>query len=75
MIVFDRVSFSYANREILRDMTFSINADERVAILGGSDRSISGRPAALGGGVPGGPVRVRSEFDRCDRFVVDVSEG
>ncbi|MGD1075050.1 MAG: ATP-binding cassette domain-containing protein [Thermodesulfovibrionales bacterium] len=36
MIVFDRVSFSYANREILRDMTFSINADERVAILGGS---------------------------------------
>lgn len=36
MIVFDRVSFSYANRLILGNMTFSINADERVAILGGS---------------------------------------
>jgi len=36
MIVFDRVQFSYGTRQVLRDASFSINADERVAILGGS---------------------------------------
>ena len=36
MIIFDRVSFSYGTRQILKEMSFSINADERVAILGGS---------------------------------------
>lgn len=36
MIVFDRVSFSYGALQILREMSFSIKADERVAILGGS---------------------------------------
>jgi len=36
MIKFDRVSFSYGTRRILKDVTFSINADERVAILGES---------------------------------------
>ncbi|HWR59239.1 MAG TPA: ATP-binding cassette domain-containing protein [Thermodesulfovibrionales bacterium] len=36
MILFDRVSFSYGSREILRDMSFSIRAEERVAFLGGS---------------------------------------
>jgi len=36
MIVFDRVSFSYGTQEVLRDVTFSIPFNERVAILGGS---------------------------------------
>jgi phospholipid/cholesterol/gamma-HCH transport system ATP-binding protein len=36
MIVFDRVSFSYGALQILREMSFFIKADERVAILGGS---------------------------------------
>lgn len=36
MIVFDRVSFSYEAVEVLREISFSIKADERVAILGGS---------------------------------------
>jgi ABC-type bacteriocin/lantibiotic exporter with double-glycine peptidase domain len=36
MIVFDRVQFSFGTRQVLRDTSFSINGDERVAILGGS---------------------------------------
>ncbi len=36
MIVFDRVCFSYNARNILRDLSFSVRADERLAILGGS---------------------------------------
>ena len=36
MIVFDGVFFSYGAREVLRDLSFSIRADERVAVLGGS---------------------------------------
>jgi phospholipid/cholesterol/gamma-HCH transport system ATP-binding protein len=36
MIVFDRVSFSYATQEVLKDLRFSIPFNERVAILGGS---------------------------------------
>jgi phospholipid/cholesterol/gamma-HCH transport system ATP-binding protein len=36
MIEFDRVSFSYGTRGILKDVSFSINADERVAIFGES---------------------------------------
>ena len=36
MIVFDRVCFSYDSRDVLRDVSFSINAGEKVAILGGS---------------------------------------
>ncbi|MCL4476964.1 MAG: ATP-binding cassette domain-containing protein [Nitrospirae bacterium] len=36
MIVFDGVSFSYGDRAILTDLHFSIRADERVAVLGGS---------------------------------------
>lgn len=36
MIVFDRVFFSYGTREVLKDITFSIKSDERVACLGGS---------------------------------------
>jgi phospholipid/cholesterol/gamma-HCH transport system ATP-binding protein len=36
MIVFDRVQFSFGTRQVLRDTSFSINSDERVAILGGS---------------------------------------
>jgi phospholipid/cholesterol/gamma-HCH transport system ATP-binding protein len=36
MIEFDRVSFSYGTRRILKDVSFSINADERVVILGES---------------------------------------
>lgn len=36
MIEFDRVSFSYGNRFVLNDLSFSIHEDERVAILGGS---------------------------------------
>ena len=36
MIVFDKVRFSYGTRQVLKDASFSINADERVAILGGS---------------------------------------
>lgn len=36
MIEFDRVSFSYGNRLVLNDLSFSIHEDERVAILGGS---------------------------------------
>ncbi len=36
MILFDRVGFSYGSREVLRDISFSIEADERVAFLGGS---------------------------------------
>lgn len=36
MIVFDRVSFSYGTQEVLRDVSFSIAFNQRVAILGGS---------------------------------------
>lgn len=36
MIVFDKVCFSYGQRQIIKDLSFSINSDERVAILGGS---------------------------------------
>jgi phospholipid/cholesterol/gamma-HCH transport system ATP-binding protein len=36
MIRFDHVWFSYGTREILRDISFSIREDERVAFLGGS---------------------------------------
>jgi phospholipid/cholesterol/gamma-HCH transport system ATP-binding protein len=36
MIEFDRVRFSYGRREILKEMSFSIRSEERVAILGGS---------------------------------------
>src|SRR5512134_1277910 len=36
MIEFDRVSFSYGQNGILRDLSFSIGFEERVAILGGS---------------------------------------
>jgi phospholipid/cholesterol/gamma-HCH transport system ATP-binding protein len=36
MIVFDRVSFSYGMRSVLEEMSFSIDSEERVAILGGS---------------------------------------
>jgi phospholipid/cholesterol/gamma-HCH transport system ATP-binding protein len=36
MIEFGQVRFSYGSREVLRGVGFSIRADERVAILGGS---------------------------------------
>ncbi|MBM4277224.1 MAG: ATP-binding cassette domain-containing protein [Deltaproteobacteria bacterium] len=36
MIEFDRISFSYGNRLVLNDLSFSVHEDERVAILGGS---------------------------------------
>lgn len=36
MIVFDNVCFSYGERQIIKNLSFSINFDERVAILGGS---------------------------------------
>jgi phospholipid/cholesterol/gamma-HCH transport system ATP-binding protein len=36
MILFDRVWFSYNTREVLKDISFSINSHERVAILGES---------------------------------------
>jgi phospholipid/cholesterol/gamma-HCH transport system ATP-binding protein len=36
MIVFDKVWFSYNTRQVLKDVSFSINENERVAILGGS---------------------------------------
>lgn len=36
MIVFDKVCFSYGTRQILKDVSFSINENERVAILGES---------------------------------------
>jgi len=36
MIGFDRVSFSYGTQEVLKDISFSIPFNERVAILGGS---------------------------------------
>lgn len=36
MIEFDRVSFSYGNRLVLNDLSFSVHEDERAAILGGS---------------------------------------
>jgi len=36
MIRFDQVSFSYGARQVLQDVSFSINAGERIAILGGS---------------------------------------
>lgn len=36
MIVFDRIWFSYSKREVLKDVSFSINAHERVSILGES---------------------------------------
>ncbi|MBM4129040.1 MAG: ATP-binding cassette domain-containing protein [Nitrospira sp.] len=36
MIIFDKVWFSYGAREVLRDVNFSINTNERVAILGES---------------------------------------
>jgi len=36
MIVFDNVSFSYGALRVLREISFSIEADQKVAILGGS---------------------------------------
>ncbi len=36
MIVFDAVRFSYNSREILKDISFSVGAGERIAFLGGS---------------------------------------
>ena len=36
MIVFDKVSFSYGSLRVLREISFSIEADQKVAILGGS---------------------------------------
>jgi phospholipid/cholesterol/gamma-HCH transport system ATP-binding protein len=36
MIVFDRVSFSYGTKPVLKDVSFSIEGNERVAILGES---------------------------------------
>jgi phospholipid/cholesterol/gamma-HCH transport system ATP-binding protein len=36
MIEFDKVSFSYGARPVLRDISFSTKAEEKVAILGGS---------------------------------------
>jgi phospholipid/cholesterol/gamma-HCH transport system ATP-binding protein len=36
MIVFDKVCFSYIQRQVIKDLSFSINFDEMVAILGGS---------------------------------------
>jgi len=36
LITFDKVSFAYGTQEVLHEVSFSINADERVAILGGS---------------------------------------
>jgi len=36
MIEFEKVSFSYGDRHVLRDVSFTISGHERVAILGGS---------------------------------------
>lgn len=36
MIEFDKICFSYNTQQILKDLSFSISFDERVAILGGS---------------------------------------
>ena len=36
MIAFDKVSFSYGNKPVLKDVSFSIEGNERVAILGES---------------------------------------
>jgi phospholipid/cholesterol/gamma-HCH transport system ATP-binding protein len=36
MIAFDRVTFSYGSRPVLNEITFSANAAEKIAILGGS---------------------------------------
>jgi phospholipid/cholesterol/gamma-HCH transport system ATP-binding protein len=36
MIVFDRISFAYGAQEVLREVSFSVPFNERVAILGGS---------------------------------------
>jgi len=36
MIVFDRVSFSYGIQEVLKEVSFSIPFNEKVAVLGGS---------------------------------------
>jgi len=36
MIEFDHVRFSYGTREVLRDISFSIDFHEKVAVLGGS---------------------------------------
>ena len=36
MIVFDKACFSYGTRQILKDVSFSIDKNERVAILGES---------------------------------------
>ena len=36
MIVFENVSFAYGTKPVLREVSFSIESNERVAILGGS---------------------------------------
>jgi phospholipid/cholesterol/gamma-HCH transport system ATP-binding protein len=36
MIIFDEISFAYNEHEVLHEVSFSINTNERVAILGGS---------------------------------------
>ena len=36
MIEFDNVHFAYGSRHVLRGVSFSVEVDERLAILGGS---------------------------------------
>jgi phospholipid/cholesterol/gamma-HCH transport system ATP-binding protein len=36
MILFDKVCFSYGTRDVLKDLSFSLRSDEKVAVLGGS---------------------------------------
>ncbi len=36
MIEFDKASFSYGTRQVLKEVSFSIRTEERVAVLGGS---------------------------------------
>ena len=87
MIEFDHVSFSYGARTILKDLTFSIGFDERIAMLGGSGEGkttilkiILGliRPDSGRVRIDGDDITARSEGDLREarmKFSIVFQEG
>jgi phospholipid/cholesterol/gamma-HCH transport system ATP-binding protein len=87
MITFDKVSFSYGSRPVLKDVSFSIEAAEKVAILGGSGEGkttllklILGllRPDSGKIAIGGKPITGRSESELREirtKFSIVFQEG
>jgi len=87
MIVFDRVSFSYGARDVLKDLSFSIGTEERLAVLGGSGEGkttilklIMGliRPDSGRIVIDGEDITAKSEADLRDvrlKFSIVFQEG